>query len=213
MEKLIWPKWLLLKGEGAGIIRDGPAAALSLAERLRDPCCLIGTSALLAKLRLPAGETEWQRQAVPTTCSLLYPDRLAEVAQRIPDLIMEEMESWCLFNDNNKPHDKLHSRLRFFKSWAGKVAFRMTLSWIQTYFLNSWFLTVAAVLQACFSPKTQQSHFLTPSIILQAHTAVINMVIIINRRVVLFVFLPQIQKQWKGACLMSEGRFADLWQL
>lgn len=101
---------------------------------------------------------------------------------------------------------KLHSRLRFFKSWAGEVAFRMTLSWFQTYLINSWFLIVAAVLQACFSPKTQQSHFLTTSMILQAHTAVINMVIIIiNRRVVLFVFLPQIQKQWKGACLVSEG--------
>lgn len=64
MEKPIWPKLLLLRGEGAGIIREGPAAALSLAERLEDPCCLIGTSSLLAELQLAAGETEWQRQAV-----------------------------------------------------------------------------------------------------------------------------------------------------
>ena len=36
-------------GEGAGLIRDRPAAALSLAERLADPCCLIGTGSLLTR--------------------------------------------------------------------------------------------------------------------------------------------------------------------
>lgn len=48
-EAFIWPKLFLPRGAGAGLIRDRPAAALSLAERLADPCCLIGTGSLLTR--------------------------------------------------------------------------------------------------------------------------------------------------------------------
>lgn len=36
-------------GAGAGLIRDRPAADLSLSERLADPCCLIGKGSLLTR--------------------------------------------------------------------------------------------------------------------------------------------------------------------
>lgn len=45
----IWPELFLFRGAGAGLIRDRPAAALSLVERLADPCCLIGTRSLLTR--------------------------------------------------------------------------------------------------------------------------------------------------------------------
>lgn len=43
-------------GTGAGLIRDRPAAALSLAERLADPCCLIGTGSLLTRASYQQGK-------------------------------------------------------------------------------------------------------------------------------------------------------------
>ena len=43
-------------GAGAGLIRDRPAAALSLAERLADPCCLIGTGSLLTRASYQQGK-------------------------------------------------------------------------------------------------------------------------------------------------------------
>lgn len=44
------PKLFLFgRRAGAGLIRDRPAAALSLAERLAHPCCLIGTGSLLTR--------------------------------------------------------------------------------------------------------------------------------------------------------------------
>lgn len=52
----IWPELFLLRGAGAGLIRDRPAAALSLAERLADPCCLIGTGSLLTRASYQQGK-------------------------------------------------------------------------------------------------------------------------------------------------------------
>ena len=52
----IWPELFLLRGAGAGLIRDRPAAAVSLAERLVDPRCLIGTDSLLTRVCTSRGK-------------------------------------------------------------------------------------------------------------------------------------------------------------
>lgn len=60
------------EGAGAGLIRDRPAAALSLAERLADPCCLIGTGSLLTRARYQQGkQTGSERQCSVQVCAVL----------------------------------------------------------------------------------------------------------------------------------------------
>lgn len=52
----LWPELFLFRGAGAGLIRDRPAAALSLAERPAHPCCLIGTGLLLTRASYQQGK-------------------------------------------------------------------------------------------------------------------------------------------------------------
>lgn len=60
-EPFLWPELFLFRGVGADLIRGRPAAALSLAERLAHPCCLIGTAVLLTRASYRDG-----KQAVST---------------------------------------------------------------------------------------------------------------------------------------------------
>lgn len=62
----LWPKLFLFRRRaGAGLIRDRPAAALSLAERLAHPRCLIGTGSLLTR----ASNQQGKQTVRDTDCS------------------------------------------------------------------------------------------------------------------------------------------------
>lgn len=107
--------------KGAGFRRDKPAAALSLAQTLAHPCCLIGTGSLLTRASYQQG-----KQTVSDIhCSdQLSPEkrkkkRLAGAIQRTPDPLTKEMESWCLFNENNKAQELNAPWAPF---WKGSLA-------------------------------------------------------------------------------------------
>lgn len=92
MGAFIWPELFLFRGAGAGLIRDRPAAALSLSERLADPRCLIGTGSPLTR----AFDQQGNRLVAPgtaVTSSPLSPERPPELAQGTPDPLMKEMGS------------------------------------------------------------------------------------------------------------------------
>lgn len=71
----LWPKLFLFRRRaGAGLIRERPAAAVSLAGRLAHPCCLIGTGSLLTR----ASNQQGKQNISDIDCS----DRLASVPRK-----------------------------------------------------------------------------------------------------------------------------------
>lgn len=93
MGAFIWPELFLLRGAGAGLIRHRPAAVLSLAERLADPCCLIGTGSLLTRAFYQRGETDWEHRAVRRPARRGPRETIAPLAEGTPDPLMKEMGS------------------------------------------------------------------------------------------------------------------------
>lgn len=83
-EAFLRPELFLFGGGGAGLIRGRPAAALSLAERLAHPCCLIGTALLLTRASYQEGKQ--------TVSTLRRGDQLSTVPREdSQDLLKEHL--------------------------------------------------------------------------------------------------------------------------
>lgn len=46
---------------------------------------------------------------------------------------MDEMGSWCIFNDDNKPHNQTATQALLFKMLAGRMhqGFHLKLTWVR----------------------------------------------------------------------------------
>lgn len=57
--------------------------------------------------------------------------RLAVVARGTPDPLMKEMESWCIFNENNKAHEQTAPQALLFKRSLCRTNGELHLSWLE----------------------------------------------------------------------------------
>lgn len=136
----LWPELFLFRGERGRFHKRQASSSLVISPESGTPLLPNWHRLTANKGFLAAGKAHrsWHTLQWP---ALQRPQKgLAGVIQGTPDPLTKEMESWCLFNENNKARELNTSRASLCKGSLGRMDGGLHLKWLSRVIIRCNFL-------------------------------------------------------------------------